>query len=201
MRIGVLLLLMSLVCPTATAKMPSPEMRERLRRHQEAMGRKRAAAKPWRDALARAIRIRRGKAEIVAQTFAATYKHHDPREHATRAALDRRAGGFAAAWRTLDRLCRRHHLDPVALAAAIYQMTNSDYMPVPCGSGAGHDKVKTGKDYLRWGKALIRIGAKHNKDGMAKKIWVMMAESMSFGDIKDVEAKKLKSIQPPPRCW
>lgn len=192
------LLFLALPALVAVAKQPSPQMRERLRQHQEAMRRKREAASPWRDALDRALRIPRGKAEIVAQTFAATYKHHDPR--ATAAALDRRAAGFTHAWRVLGQLCRRHRLDPAALALAIYQMTNSDYMPVPCGSGAGRDDVKTGKDYLRWGKALVRIGAKH-QPGMGKHIWTMMAESMSFGDIADVEAKKLKPIQPPPRCW
>jgi hypothetical protein len=150
--------LVVLMTGTGRASKPSPGQLAQDSIAQTEREHSKASAAPWQDSLTVAcsgFADSNERAEAPRLLFLATYKHFGSGEQVKAAG---KAAAFAEAWTTLAREGRAAGLDPVSIGEAIYRFTNSDWAPVSATKGPGLDRVKTAKDYLAWGRAVITAG-------------------------------------------
>jgi hypothetical protein len=187
--------------PAARGDKPSAEILKRWARHRAKIRQRMAAAKPWEKALEAAL-ARQGfkdRKALARWTLLATYKHYRPALHRG-AALRRWARDLARAWKQLQPRCRRLKLRNVDLAEAIYQLTNSDWEPVSCARGPGLNKVRTGAQYLAWGRALIRVATRARQARLNPVgVWHRIAVSLAFKTVAQLQNVNVRRVPPPPK--
>ena len=156
-----------LMTQPARASRPSLQALAASKGRHAQMEKARLQAAPWRDSLSSAFAVISDSAErteAIRMLFLTTYKHHLPTSIAKPAAKPAdstaTASALATAWATMAVEARAAKLDPLEAAEAVYRFTNSDWAPVSATTGPGLDKVKSAKDYLVWGRAVIATGKK-----------------------------------------
>jgi hypothetical protein len=184
-----------------------PPSRAMLRANAKKLARiagKRKRAAPWHRALENALQALLEKQrvkyphKVIEHTFWITYKHYRPAVHKGRR-LAHWARGFRSPWKKLIGSCKKLGVLPVELARAIYKLTNSDWQPASCVDGPGQNKVKTRKQFYRWGKVLLGLGRRARRAGKNPvKVW-NRAAAARLSTISGVRKLNVKRIPPSPK--
>jgi hypothetical protein len=188
----------------ARARRPSRAMIEANAKKRAKISQKRKQAAPWGRALKKALYslLKKRKVQypklIIEHTFWITYKHYRPAHHTGRR-LKKWALSFRKPWQKLIRGSKKLGVRPLQLARAIYKFTNSDYQPASCVDGQGQNKVRTAKQFLRWGQALLALGRRAKAAGKNPlKVWDR-AVGARIATIASIKRLNVKRIPPAPK--
>lgn len=117
------------------------------------------------------------------------------------ASIDKRAEEFADVWIKLLKKCRVINLDPVLLAEAIYQVSNSDWEPVVCGRNMNvKDDITDGSRLEAFGNAYIRLAERsiHAKKDY-RQIWKLIPLSCQICTPEEIDKVNIFSPPKPPK--